>query len=89
MTDQYQNQSGGPDLQLPDPTQPDRGPTFTLHADDPVAPMVLRLYASLCERLRTRSRSGKGSCGEMWTRATEMEAWYERMYGRPHFDPKS
>jgi hypothetical protein len=58
-------------------------PVFVLRANDPIAPMAVRIWASLNRQLRG---DGVKSCSA-WQVACDMEAWYEHMYGAPKYDP--
>jgi hypothetical protein len=66
-------------------TDQDRGPAFTLYGDDPLAPMVLRLYASLAGRLSVHDADVRRG---FYITACEMEEWYANMYGEPVYDTK-
>lgn len=58
-------------------------PVFVLRANDPIAPMVVRIWASLSGQMYAHNPDKiRGAFYE----AKEMEAWYERMYGKPVHD---
>lgn len=60
-------------------------PVFILRAKDPVAPMVVRLWASLSQQLQAHE---KHKASGAYLVATEMEAWAEKQYGTPSLDWK-
>ena len=60
-------------------------PLFVLRANDPIAPMVVRIWASLSSQMGAHDRDK--TCNAFHA-AQDMEAWYRRMYGDPTHDWK-
>jgi hypothetical protein len=60
-------------------------PVFILRAKDPIAPMVVRIWASLAAQMQAHERDK--TFGAFMT-ATEMEEWARRQFGEPALDWK-
>ena len=61
----------------------DEEPIFVLRAKDPIAPMVVHIWASLSEQLEAHEIDKTRRAHQ---EATEMQQWRERMYGPAKHD---
>lgn len=58
-------------------------PIFILRANDPIAPIVVRLWASISQSMEAHK---KDKTTGAWLISHEMQAWYEKQYGQPKID---
>lgn len=61
----------------------DDEPLFVLRAKDPIAPIVVRVWAALSAALHAHEAAKIASANDL---AAEMTVWRGRIYGNPRID---